>query len=48
MFETLKTVANLRREVYWHIMELCWNGGACKSAYKSAYSLLEFGRTYNY
>ena len=44
MFETLKTFASLRREVYWDDLELCWNGEACKSVC----SVSEFGRTRNY
>ena len=27
MFETLKTFASLRREVYWDDLEFCWNNG---------------------
>ena len=44
MFETMKTFASLRREVYSDDLEVWCNGGACKSAY----SVLEFGCTRNY
>ena len=37
IFETLKTYANLCREMYWDDLELCWNG----RAFKSAYSILD-------
>ena len=44
MFIILKTFASLRREIYQDDLELCWNCGVCKSAY----TILEFGCTYNY
>ena len=43
-----KTFASLCKEVYQDDLILYWNGGACKSIYKSAYSVSEFGRTRNY
>ena len=37
MFETLKTFASLRREVYWNDLELCWNVRDFASLHKKVY-----------
>ena len=41
--------ANLyKNEIYRDGLKLCWNAEACKSAYKSAYSISKFVRACNY